>query len=194
MSTVHPSINHSGACSGLLRTCVNALAMGRCRLLNCLSQKLGSLSGLGDFQFAALVTFDLSSCTVNSSHTIWMRPVSSCSCSLIYWACLLCSTSCYRMSCQNCLVSWQSAGFSIWIFFFPSSLYNVLASSLNILFWWYCSFHLVYPFNLWAFACNLCLRPSWQIISCSLVIPSYLLFSSVFFWCWLSCCQLYMQW
>ena len=52
---VAPSTSQSGVCLGSLTISEYASAVGLWRLLNCLIQKLGSLSGPGDFQLAALV-------------------------------------------------------------------------------------------------------------------------------------------
>ena len=57
---------------GFLITSENAPAMYWCRLVNCFVQRVGTLSGPGNFQFAALVTLDLTSSTVSSYHSIWI--------------------------------------------------------------------------------------------------------------------------
>ena len=50
---------------------------------------------------------------------------------------------------------------------FPSSLCNLLAFSLNILFCLYCSCLFVYLLSLCALACSVCFRSSLQSMSCS---------------------------
>ena len=99
-----PSTSQSGACFWPLMISGYASAMGLWRLLNCLIQKLGSLSGPGDLQLAALVMLNLSSSTVRSFHSIWLIFFSSSSWSLIRWASSLCLTSCSSMFCQNFLL------------------------------------------------------------------------------------------
>ena len=125
-----------------------ASAMGLWRLLNCLIQKLESLSGQGDFQLPTLIMLTLSSSTLRTFHSIWLICCSSSSRSLIHGASSLCLTSCCSMFCQNFFTSPMSGGYSVWMVFFPSSLPNILASSLNILFCFYCSLLLVYLLSL----------------------------------------------
>ena len=116
------STSQSGVCFGSLMISEYASAMGFWGLLNSLIQKLASLSGLGDFQFVALVMLTLSSGTVRSFHSIWLICCSSSSWSLIHWASSFCLTSCSSMFCQNFFTSPVSGGFSVLMVFFPSSL------------------------------------------------------------------------
>ena len=74
---VVPSTSHSGVSDGSCIICEYAFAIGVWRLVNCLIQQLGSLSGPGDFQLAALVMLTLSSSTVKSFHSIWLISSSS---------------------------------------------------------------------------------------------------------------------
>ena len=83
---VVPSTSHSGVSDGSCIIHEYAFAMGVWRLVNCLIQKLGSLSGPGDFQLAALVMLTLSSSTVKSFHSIWLFSLSSSCWSFIHWA------------------------------------------------------------------------------------------------------------
>ena len=100
-----PSTSQSGVYFGSLTVSEYASAMGLWRHVSCLIQKLGSLSGTGDFQLAALVMLTLSSSTVRSFHSIWLICCSSSSWSLIHWASSLCLTSCSSMFCQNFFTS-----------------------------------------------------------------------------------------
>ena len=54
---VVPSTSHSGVSDGSCIICEYAFAMGVWRLVNCLIQKLGSLSGPGDFQLLLLLLY-----------------------------------------------------------------------------------------------------------------------------------------
>ena len=101
---VAPSTSRPGVYFGSLMISEYSSAIGLWRFLNCLIQKLGSLSGPGDFQWAALVMLTMSSSTVRSFHSIWLICCSSSSWSLIHWASSLCLTSCSSMFCQTFLL------------------------------------------------------------------------------------------
>ena len=81
-----PSTSYSGVSDGSCIICEYAFAMGVWRIVNCLIQKLGSLSSPGDFQLAALIMLTLSSSTVKSFHSIWVVSLSYSCWFFIHWA------------------------------------------------------------------------------------------------------------
>ena len=159
-----PFTNHSGACSWFAHICEKALTIWFCRLVNCLSQTFGSLSGPAFFQLAILITVDFSCFMVSSCHPIWLWSWSSCSWFLIHWALSLCPTSCSRIFARN---SWCLPDLVVYQLGWSSFL--VICRSFLHLPWRSYSVYTVHSswYILWALACNSCFRPSWQAENCS---------------------------
>ena len=158
--------------------------------MSCLSQKLGTASGLGDFQLLVIINAVCNSSWVMSSQG-WHSVSAYFNSSLfVYSAEWLCSLSFSKMLRQNVSVASFFGGFSTGTCSLPRFLENFFLLLANIWFCLYCLLLFSYLLILWAFARIFFLRVSLVVCRSWCVVILYFLFIFCFleiFWVSLFC-------
>ena len=176
-----PLWTNPGKLSGCSIAWLYAFSRCWCRAVSCLSQKLGTASGPGDFQLLVFFNAVCNSSWVMSSQG-WHSVSAYFNSSLfIHSAEWLCSLSFSKMLRQNVSVASFFGGFSTGTCSLPRFLKNFFLLLANIWFCLYCLLLFSYLLILWAFARIFILRNSLVVCRSWIVVTLYFLFIFCFF-------------